>query len=140
MDVSTLMIRKDLVRRLDRIARRAGLSTTALANLLLEAAVHDEERWLARDQRVIKELEAILVRAILNVGISLPKVNDASGRARPPPRPRAGGPDARAAVYRAPTSVHISNCGFCQAQFLSREFQVAWLMCQSEPCTKMLCG
>jgi predicted transcriptional regulator len=66
MDVSTLMIRKDLVRRLDRIARRAGLSMTALANLLLEAAVNDEERWLARDQRVIKELEAILVRAILN--------------------------------------------------------------------------
>jgi predicted transcriptional regulator len=66
MDVSTLMIRKDLVRRLDRIARRAGLSTTALANLWLEAAVNGEERWLARDQRVIKELEAILVRAILN--------------------------------------------------------------------------
>jgi hypothetical protein len=66
MDVLTLVIRKDLVRRLDRIARRAGLSTTALANLFLEAAVNDEERWLTRDQRVIKELEAILVRAILN--------------------------------------------------------------------------
>jgi predicted transcriptional regulator len=62
----TLVIRKDLVRRLDRIASRAGLSTTALANLFLEAAVNEEERWLARDQRVIKELEAILVHAILN--------------------------------------------------------------------------
>jgi hypothetical protein len=66
MDVLTLAIRKDLVRRLDRIAKRAGLSTTALANLFLEAAVNDEERWLARDQRVIKELEAIPVRAMLN--------------------------------------------------------------------------
>jgi hypothetical protein len=66
MEVLTLVIRKDLVRRLDRIARRAGLSTTARANLFLEAAVNDEERWMARDQRVIKELEAILVRAILN--------------------------------------------------------------------------
>jgi hypothetical protein len=42
-----------------------GLSTTALANLWLEAAVNDEERRLARDQRVTRELEVVLVRAIL---------------------------------------------------------------------------
>jgi hypothetical protein len=30
----------DVVRRLDRIARHAGLSTTALANLFLDAAVN----------------------------------------------------------------------------------------------------
>jgi predicted transcriptional regulator len=64
MDGVTLMIRRDLVRRVDKLARRAGLSTTALANLLLEAAVNSEERRLARDQRVAKALEAILVRAI----------------------------------------------------------------------------
>lgn len=65
MDMSTLMIPKELRRRLDRLAKRMGLSTTALANLWLEAAVHDEERRLARDQRVTRELEAVLVRAIL---------------------------------------------------------------------------
>jgi predicted transcriptional regulator len=65
MDGATLMIRQDLVRRLDQLARRTGLTTTALANLLLEAAVNDEERRLAHDQRVTRELEAILVRAIL---------------------------------------------------------------------------
>jgi len=65
MDMSMLMIPKELRRRLDRLAKRMGLSTTALANLWLEAAVHDEERRLARDQRVTRELEAVLVRAIL---------------------------------------------------------------------------
>ena len=65
MDMSTLMIPKELRRRLDRLAKRMGLSTTALANLWLEAAVNDEERRLARDQRVTRELEAVLVRAIL---------------------------------------------------------------------------
>jgi predicted transcriptional regulator len=65
MDMSTLMIPKELRRRLDRLAKRMGLSTTALANLWLEAAVHDEERRLARGQRVTRELEAVLVRAIL---------------------------------------------------------------------------
>jgi predicted transcriptional regulator len=63
--MSTLMIHQELRRRLDRLAKRMGLSTTALANLWLEAAVHDEERRLARDQRVTRELEAVLVRAIL---------------------------------------------------------------------------
>ena len=65
MDMSTLMIHQEFRRRLDRLAKRMGLSTTALANLWLEAAVHDEERCLARDQRVTRELEAVLVRAIL---------------------------------------------------------------------------
>jgi hypothetical protein len=54
-----------LMRRLDQLARRTGLSPTALGNLLLEAAVTEEERRLARDQRVAKALEAVLVRAIL---------------------------------------------------------------------------
>jgi predicted DNA-binding protein len=63
--MSTLMIPKELMRRLDRLAKRMGLSTTVLVNLWLEAAVNDEERRLARDQRVTRELEAVLVRAIL---------------------------------------------------------------------------
>lgn len=63
--MSTLMIHQELRRRLDRLAKRMGLSTNALANLWLEAAVNDEERRLARDQRVTRELEAVLVRAIL---------------------------------------------------------------------------
>lgn len=65
IDMSTLMIHQELRRRLDRLAKRMGLSTNALANLWLEAAVNDEERRLARDQRVTRELEAVLVRAIL---------------------------------------------------------------------------
>jgi predicted DNA-binding protein len=65
IDMSTLMIPKELMRRLDRLAKRMGLSTTVLVNLWLEAAVNDEERRLARDQRVTRELEAVLVRAIL---------------------------------------------------------------------------
>jgi hypothetical protein len=65
MSGAPLTIRQDLVRRLDRLARRTGLTTTALANLLLEAATNHAEQQLARDQRVAKELEAILVRAIL---------------------------------------------------------------------------
>jgi DNA-binding transcriptional MocR family regulator len=65
MDMSTLMIPKELMRRLDRLTTRMGLSTPALANLWLEAAMNDEERHLARDQRVTRELEAVLVRAIL---------------------------------------------------------------------------
>jgi hypothetical protein len=64
-DVSMLMIHKALLRRLDILARRVGLSTTALGNLLLEAAVNAEERRFAREQRAAKDLEAILVRAIL---------------------------------------------------------------------------
>jgi hypothetical protein len=63
--VPTLMIHKALLRRLDTLARRAGVSTTVLGNLLLEAAVNEEERRFAREQRVARELEAILVRAIL---------------------------------------------------------------------------
>jgi hypothetical protein len=63
--VPTLMIQKALLRRLDILARRVGLSTTALGNLLLEAAVNAEERRFAREQRAAKDLEAILVRAIL---------------------------------------------------------------------------
>jgi hypothetical protein len=63
--VPTLMIQKELLRRLDTLARRVGLSTTALGNLLLEAAVNAEERRFAREQRAAKDLEAILVRAIL---------------------------------------------------------------------------
>jgi len=82
MDGATLMIRQDLVRRLDQLAKRTGLSTTALANLFLEAAVNDEERMLARDQRVTRELEAILVRAILRGEY------DGPARAPCPPRPR----------------------------------------------------
>jgi predicted transcriptional regulator len=65
MEMFTLMIRQDVVRRLDTLARRVGLTTTALANLVLEAAVNAEECRLARDQRGTRELEAILVRAIL---------------------------------------------------------------------------
>jgi hypothetical protein len=59
------MIHQTLWRRLDTLARRVGLSTTALGHLLLEAAVNAEERRLARDHRVVKELEDVLVRAIL---------------------------------------------------------------------------
>jgi hypothetical protein len=59
------MIHKALLRRLDTLARRVGLSTTVLGNLLLEAAVNEEERRFAREQRAAKDLEAILVRAIL---------------------------------------------------------------------------
>jgi hypothetical protein len=65
MSGATLTIRQDVVRRLDTLARRTGLTTTALANLFIEAAVNQAEQQLARDQRVVKELEAILVRAIL---------------------------------------------------------------------------
>jgi predicted transcriptional regulator len=65
MSGATLTVRQDLVRRLDTLARRTGLTTPALANLFLEAAVNQAEQQLARDQRVAKELEAILVRAIL---------------------------------------------------------------------------
>jgi hypothetical protein len=65
MNGATLTIRQDVVRRLDKLARRTGLTTTALANLFLEAAVNRAEQQLARDQRVAKELEAVLVRAIL---------------------------------------------------------------------------
>jgi hypothetical protein len=65
MSDATLAVRQDLVRRLDTLARRTGLTTPALANLFLEAAVNRAEQQLARDQRVAKELEAILVRAIL---------------------------------------------------------------------------
>jgi hypothetical protein len=63
--VSTLVIHKVLMRRLDQLARRTGLSPTALGNLLLEAAVTEEERLRARDHRVAKALEDVLVRAIL---------------------------------------------------------------------------
>jgi hypothetical protein len=63
--VPTLMIQKALRRRLDTLARRVGLSTTALGNLLLEAALNAEERRFAREQRAAKDLEAILVRVIL---------------------------------------------------------------------------
>jgi hypothetical protein len=59
------MIHKELLRRLDTLARRVGLSTTALGNLLLEAAVNADDRRFAREQRAAKDLEAILVRAIL---------------------------------------------------------------------------
>jgi hypothetical protein len=59
------MIHTQLRRRLDTLAKRVGLSTTALGNLLLEAAVKEEERRFAREQRAAKDLEAILVRAIL---------------------------------------------------------------------------
>jgi predicted transcriptional regulator len=65
MSDATLTIRQDVVRRLDTLARRTGLTTPVLANLFLEAAVNHAEQQLARDQRVAKELEAILVRAIL---------------------------------------------------------------------------
>jgi hypothetical protein len=65
MDRVTLAIRQDVVRRLDTLARRTGLTTTALAHLFLEAAVHQAEQQLARDRRVAEELKAILVRAIL---------------------------------------------------------------------------
>jgi hypothetical protein len=65
LDMPTLMIHQALRRRLDILARRVGLSTTALGNLLLEAAVNAEERRLARDHRVVKALEDVLVRAIL---------------------------------------------------------------------------
>jgi hypothetical protein len=59
------MIYTQLRRRLDTLAKQVGLSTTALGNLLLEAAVNAEERRFAREQRAAKDLEAILVRAIL---------------------------------------------------------------------------
>ena len=58
-------IREDLVRRLYQLAKRKGVSMTRLVNLYLEACVNDEEQQMAHDQTVIKELEAVLVRAIL---------------------------------------------------------------------------
>jgi hypothetical protein len=64
--MATLLVHKALLRRLDTLARRVGLSTTMLGNLLLEAAVNAEERRFAREQRAVKDLEAILVRALLN--------------------------------------------------------------------------
>jgi hypothetical protein len=63
--VPTLMIHTQLSRRLDTLAKRVGLSTTALGHLLLEAAVNEEERRFAREQRAAKDLEAILVCVIL---------------------------------------------------------------------------
>jgi hypothetical protein len=84
MDRVTRMIPRALGRRLDTLARRVGLSTTALGSLLLEAAVNDEERRLARDQRVARELEAILVRAILRGGYD---GQAGAPRSRPPPHP-----------------------------------------------------
>jgi predicted transcriptional regulator len=83
MEGVTRVIRTDVVRRLDRIARRAGLSATALANRFLEAAVNHEERRLARDQRVIQELEAVLVRAMLHGADD--GNTDAPPRRQPPP-------------------------------------------------------
>jgi predicted transcriptional regulator len=62
MAMSTLMIHKALMRRLDKLAKRTGLSTSALAHLWLEAAVNEEERRLARDQRVTRKLKAVLDR------------------------------------------------------------------------------
>jgi hypothetical protein len=86
MDMSTLMIHKELMRRLDKLAKRTGLSTSALANLLLEAAVNDEERRLARDQRVTRELEAVLIRAILRgeYDPTTSVTHETSGRSGPP--------------------------------------------------------
>jgi predicted transcriptional regulator len=65
MSGTTLTVRQDVMRRLDTLARRTGLTTAALANLFLEAAVNRAEQQMARDHRVVKELEAVLVRAIL---------------------------------------------------------------------------
>jgi hypothetical protein len=89
----TLMIHQALRRRLDTLARRVGLSTTALGNLLLEAAVNAEERRLARDHRVVKALEDVLVRAILR-GEYDPAVSGTyawSGRSDPPGDARRSG-------------------------------------------------
>jgi hypothetical protein len=65
MNSATLTVRQDLMRRLDTLARRTGLTTTMLAHLFLEAAVNQAEQQVARDRRVVKDLEAVLVRAIL---------------------------------------------------------------------------
>lgn len=63
--MSSPKIRDDLVRRLNQLARRKGLSVTKLVNLYVEACVNHEEQMMARDQTVVQELEAVLVRAIL---------------------------------------------------------------------------
>jgi hypothetical protein len=99
--VSTLVIHKELMRRLDQLARRTGLSPTALGNLLLEAAVTEEERLRARDQRVAKEVEEVLVRAILR-GEYDPAVSGTYARSgRSSPSGEAQGSLAAAAAPRA---------------------------------------
>lgn len=57
--------RPDLVRRLWRLSRAKGLTVTELTNLYLEACINHEEQKRATDQMVVKELEAALVRVIL---------------------------------------------------------------------------
>lgn len=96
-----LMIHKELRRRLDTLARRVGLSTTALGNLLLEAALNAEERRFAREQRAAKDLEAVLVRAILqgDYDPATSVTHDMSGRSGPPGE--AQGPLAAAATHGA---------------------------------------
>jgi hypothetical protein len=92
------MIHKELQRRLDTLARRVGLSTTALGNLLLEAALNAEERRFAREQRAVKDLEAILVRAILrgDYDPATSVTHEISARSGPPGE--AQGPHAAAAT------------------------------------------
>lgn len=82
----TLVIHKALLRRLDTLARRVGLTTTALGNLLLEAAVNAEERRFAREQRAVKDLEAILMRAIRRGDYepATSATHERSGRSGPP--------------------------------------------------------
>ena len=94
----TLMIHTQLRRRLDTLAKRVGLSTTALGNLLLEAAVNEEERRFAREQRAAKDLEAILVRAILrgDYDPAASVTRERSARSGPPGA--AQGPHAAAAA------------------------------------------
>jgi hypothetical protein len=96
--VPMLMIHKALLRRLDILARRVGLSTTALGNLLLEAAVNEEERRFTREQRAAKDLEAILVRAIVR-GDDDPTTSATRERSvRSGPPGEAPGPIAAAAT------------------------------------------
>ena len=85
-DVPPLMIPKELLRRLDALARRMGLPTAALGTLLLEAAVNEEERRFARERRAAQELEAVLVRAILRGDYDpAAGTHKVSGRSGPPP-------------------------------------------------------
>jgi hypothetical protein len=96
--VPTLMIHKELRRRLNTLARRVGLSTTALGNLLLEAAVNEEERRFAREQRAAKDLEALLVRAILRGDYDPATAVTHARSARSGPLGEAPGPHAAAAT------------------------------------------
>lgn len=64
--MDSLHIRADLLARLRKLSQGKGVSVIALVNLYLEACINYEEQMAARDTTVTKELEAVLVRMILD--------------------------------------------------------------------------